>query len=170
MINIAAIIDNLGPSQKSFYLIKEFNKTLSNSNKSASLFFDNSDICASVFFKRSAIPVVPVMFSCKNISFLSGYHDIAICTTLDEAQLLLKSDNSANKYLYLWDIEWLAQPYEYDYVCNILLDNRLKIITRSQSHSDVLYNFCNKKSVGIVDNWNLDSLINITYLNGATHV
>ena len=26
MINIAAVIDNLGPSQKSFYLIKEFNK------------------------------------------------------------------------------------------------------------------------------------------------
>lgn len=158
MINIAAIIDNLGPSQKSFYLIKEFNKSLQNNN-----------ICASVFFKRSAIPVVPVMFSCKNISFLAGYHDIAISTTLQEADLLLKSDNNADKYLYLWDIEWLVQPCQYDHVCNILLDKRLKIIARSQSHSDIIYNFCNKKPIGIIDNWNLDSIIGMTYSNGEVY-
>lgn len=159
MINIAAIIDNLGPSQKSFYLIKEFNKSL-----------QSSDICASVFFNRSAIPVVPVMFSCKNISFLAGYHDIAISTTLQEADILLKSDNGADKYLYLWDMEWLIQPQQYAYVCNILLDKRLKIITRSKEHSNVVYNFCNKRPVGIVDNWNLDSLIHTIYKTGGVYV
>lgn len=149
MINISAVIDNLGPSQKSFYLIKEFNKAIS-----------RNDICVSVFFQRSAIPVVPVMFSCKNISFIAGYHDKAIATTLLEASFLLRSDNNADKYLYLWDMEWLTKPESYSSVCNILLDKRLKIIARSQSHFDTIYNFCNKKPIGIVDNWNINSIIN----------
>ena len=149
-MNIAAVIDNLGPSQNSFYLIKEFNQCLS-----------NKDICVSVFFERSAIPVLPVMFSTKNISFLSGYHDIAIATSIKEASTLLKSENNSDKYLYLWDIEWLIQPQLYDAVCEILLDNRLNIIARSQSHADLIYNFCNKNVSGVVDNWNMEQLTNV---------
>lgn len=151
MINIAAIIDNLGPSQKSFYLIKEFNKILS-----------NKDICTSVFFKRASVPVIPAMFSCKSISFLSGYHHTGIATTIDEAGILLRANNNANKFLYLWNLEWLMYPSMYSVITKILRDPRLKIIARSESHSAMIYNFCNKRVVGIVDNWNMDQLISIT--------
>lgn len=151
MINIAAVIDNLGPSQKSFYLIKEFNKVLS-----------NKDVCVSVFFERAAIPVVPTMFSCKSVAFLSGYHDIAIATTLNEANTLLKANNNSTKYLYLWDMEWLTAPRQFSAVCDVLLDDRLQIIARSKSHSNLIYNFCNKIPVGIVDNWNINSIIELT--------
>ena len=151
MINIAAVIDNLGPSQKSFYLIKEFNKVLS-----------QKDICVSAFFKRTSVPVIPVMFSCKSISFLSGYHHIAIATTIDEAMILLKSNNNADKFLYLWNLEWLTYPSKYSVITNILRDSRLKIIARSESHHDMIYNFCNKKTIGIVDNWNINQLLYIT--------
>jgi hypothetical protein len=150
-MNIAAIVDNLGPSQKSFYLIKEFNKTLS-----------QNDLCVSVFFKRASVPVIPAMFSCKSVSFLSGYHHTAIATTIDEASILLKSNNNANKFLYLWNLEWLTYPSKYSAITNILRDSRLKIIARSESHEAMIYNFCNKKTVGIVDNWNVSQLLSLT--------
>lgn len=147
-MNIAAVVNNLGPSQKCFYLIKEFNKTIASTNT-----------CTSVFFERAAIPVVPTMFSCKSISFLSGYHHNAIATSFEEANILLKSNNAAKKFLYLWDLEWLRNPNKFSQACDLLLDKRLNIIARSDSHATMIDNFCNKEPIAIVDNWHLATLL-----------
>lgn len=149
-MKIAAIVDNLGPSQKSFYLIKEFNKACS-----------NISLCLSGFFVRSAIPVVPIMFSCKSVSFLSGFHGAAISTTIKEADMLLKSSNNSRKIFYMWDAEWLIYPKNFDEISSVLLDNRLDIVCRSDSHAKLLENFCNKSPIGIVDNWNIDQILGI---------
>ena len=151
MQNIAAILDNLGPSQKSFYLIKEFNKLSA-----------NTEYSCSVFVNQVNMPVIPALFSCSNISFFSGFSGVAVATTLTEANSLLQTTNSADKYLYLWDIEWLTQVPNFTSVCNILRDERLSIIARSDSHAAIIESFCNKAPVGIVDDWNMadfDSLI-----------
>ena len=44
-------------------------------------------------------------------------------------------------------------------VCNILRDERLSIIARSESHANIIENFCNKKVVGIVEDWNSEQLL-----------
>ena len=150
MINIAAVIDNLGPSQKSFYLVKEFNKSSSARN-----------LCTSVFFQRAAIPVTGTLFSCRSISFLSGFHHNAIATTIGEANVLLKSNNAAKKFLYLWDLEWLRNPTHYDISSKILLDDRIHIIARSDEHAKMIDNFCNKMPIAVVDNWHLESLVKV---------
>ncbi len=150
MINISAVIEDLGTSQKAFYLIKEFNKISSDVN-----------VCASVFFERPAIPVTKPLFACRSISFLSAHNGTAIATTLQEADRLLKSNNSAKKYLYLWDLEWLEQPVYFSAACNVLRDERLRLIARSDSHAKVIENFCNKQICGIVDNWDSQKLIPI---------
>jgi hypothetical protein len=149
-MNIAAVINNLGPSQKSFYLIKEFNKALSATN-----------ICASIFFQRSAIPIVPTMFSCRSIAFLSGYHHNTIATTIAEAEITLKANNASRKFLYLWDLEWLRNPNNFTKYCDILRDDRLNIIARSESHAQMIDNFCNKKPIAIIDNWDLETLMGV---------
>jgi hypothetical protein len=80
----------------------------------------------------------------------------------------LRSDNNSKKYLYLWDIEWLINPMPFSTAINILLDKRLNIIARSKSHALIIENFCNKKVVGVVDNWNLNQLLSL--LTEAGHV
>jgi hypothetical protein len=149
-MQIAALVDNLGPSQSSFYLINEFNK--------AALI---PDACVSVFFLRPTVPVIPTMFSCKSVSFLSAYHGVAIATTLKDADILLKGNNNSDKYLYLWDMEWLTYPQNFEGVTKILLDDRIKIIARSESHCKLINNYCNKHPIGIVDNWNIGQLMNL---------
>lgn len=148
MINISAVIEDLGTSQKAFYLIKEFNKISSNVN-----------VCASVFFERPTIPVTKPLFACRSISFLSAHNGTSIATTIQEADRLLKSNNSAKKYLYLWDLEWLEQPVYFSAACSVLRDERLGIIARSKSHAHAITNFCNKEVCGIVDNWNTSRLM-----------
>ena len=150
MISIAGIMHDFGPSQKSFYMIKEFNKL-------AAL----KDFSMSAFYSRPSMPVTKPFFSCRNISFLSGYNGMAIATSLQDADILLKSHNNSTKYLYLWDMEWLKNPLEFSVACDILSDKRLNLIARSESHASVINNFCNKKVVGTVDNWNIGQLLDL---------
>lgn len=148
MKNISALVQDLAVSQKSFYLIKEFNKCL-----------DDTDISTSVFFERPAIPPIPPCFACKSISFLSGYNGTIVATTIDGADKLLKACNASAKYLYLWDMEWLETPVLFEVAMSILRNERLKIIARSQSHSELIEGFCNKKPIGIVSDWNIQDLL-----------
>ncbi len=155
MINITAVLEDLGPSQKAFYFIKNFNELSRNQNFSCSAFLCNI-----------GVPVTKPLFSCSSVSFFSDYFGIAISTTIAEADMLLKSHNNSKKYLYLWDMEWLTRSMNYSQVCNILLDKRLKIIARSKSHAQIIENFCNKKPIGIVDDWDKEQLI--TLLEGES--
>ena len=98
---------------------------------------------------------------CNNVAFISNYHHTTISTTLQEADMLLKSNNNSTKYLYLWNMDWLMQPIHFAPAMDILRDERLHIISRSKSHSDIIENFCNKSPIGIVDNWNLDQLVEV---------
>ena len=153
MLNVCATVNDLGPSQKSFYLIKEFNRAGT-----------ETDLSTTVFYNRAAIPVTRPIFSCSSISFFASYQGHAISTTIDEANTLLQTSNSAVKYLYLWDIDWLNHPVNYGAATKILCDPRLKIIARSDYHATIIENFCNKKPVGKVDNWNLQQIIEV--ING----
>jgi hypothetical protein len=89
---------------------------------------------------------------------------VAIAASLTCAETLLRSHNRSDKYLYLWDIDWLITPVNFSVACNILRDDRLKLIARSESHAKVISNFCNKEVSGIVDNWNIGELQRI--ING----
>ena len=151
-MQIASIVDDLGASQRNFYMIKEFNKGAV-----------SKDLSMGAFYNRPSMCITTPHFSCKNISFLSGYHGVAISTTIEGADSLLKSHNNSDKYLYLWNIEWLSSVVNFDAVCRILLDDRLKIIARSDSHAVIINNFCNKEVSGVVDNWNIDELRKIIH-------
>ena len=152
--NIAAVINDMGPSQKAFYLVKEFNKAIA-----------NVQISVSAFFNMAMMPVIHPLFCCNNIAFIANYHGHAISTSLTEADILLKSNTNSVKYLYLWDMDWLTSPVHFTPAMNILRDDRLNIIARSKSHSDIIENFCNKSPMGIVDNWNLDQLVGVIHDN-----
>ena len=144
MINIAAIIDDLSMSQKSFYLIKEFNKCIS-----------NTDISTGIFYNRISTPPIEHLFACK-------IERDSVLIRCREAEITLKTANNSKRFLYLWDMDWTMKPVDFDKYMSILRDDRLRIIARSQSHVDCIENFCNKNVVGIVDNWDIDSLMEIT--------
>ena len=150
MTSISAVLNDLGPSQKAFYFIKSFNELSRNPKFSCSAFVCNI-----------GVPVTKPLFSCSSVSFFSDYLGIAISTTIAEAEMLLKSNNNSDKYLYLWDMEWTNKPVNYSQACNILLDERLKIIARSKSHAQIIENFCNKKPIGIVEDWNNEQLLTL---------
>lgn len=149
-MKIAAIINDLSASQKSFYLIKEFNKMCADAKMSCTAFVNT---CTAMVTKP--------LFSCMSMAFFSEYDGVAIATTVEEAKSLLETSNNSDRYLYLWDLTWTERPVNHDGFCKILRDPRLKIIARSKSHARAIENFCNKKPVGVVDDWNHEQLLEI---------
>ena len=148
MINISALLPDLSISQNSFYLIKEFNKCLS-----------DTDLSMGVFHLRAALPPIQPLFSCKNVAFLNSYNGVIVSTRIEEANITLKSYCKTDRYLYLWDLDWLENPVHFSTAMETMRDPKLKLIARSESHAEVIKNFCNREVCGIVDNWSMGQLL-----------
>jgi len=149
-MNISALVKDLSVSQSSFYLIKEFNKCLSCTSMSM-----------SVFYTAPAIMPVEPCFACKSVSFLAGYNGVVIADSVEQAEIALKASNAADRYLYLWDMPWVRKRVDFDRYMKVMRDDRLKIIARSNEHADCISNFCNKTCIGTVDNWDMPSILNL---------
>ena len=152
--NIAAVVNDLSPSQKSFYLIDTFNK-----------FIDDVNISPSVFQSRSCNPVIQPLFSCRLTASLSSYSGVVISTTLADAELTLRASNHTNKYLYIWDLSWIYNTINFSKAMKVLRNDDLTIIARSESHAEVIENFCNKKPAAILEDWQPNKLLNIVRTN-----
>ncbi len=148
--NISAFMESLGPSQNAFYLIKEWNKAQ-----------EDTALSLGVFVNAHSLPVSTCMFSYKLSAFLSSYNGVLISTTIKNAAISLKTPTKMSRYLYLWDFGWTKGKSSYASICEVLRNDKIKIIARSQEHADMIENFCNKKPVGIVDNWNIDQIKDI---------
>ena len=148
--NISAFMENLGPSQSAFYLIKEWNKAR-----------NNTSLSLGAFVNVHSMPVSTCLFSYKLSAFMSSYQGVLISTTVKNAAISLKMPTKMDRYLYLWDFEWTKGKPSYSSICEVLRNDKLKIITRSDDHARMVENFCNKRPVGIVDNWNLKQIESI---------
>jgi hypothetical protein len=152
MRKIAAMLDTLSASQNSFYLIKEFNKLQSDNQYSPVCFYNN----------LSATPV-KTHFACMNISYYSHFDGVTITTSIDTANTAIKTNNNSKKFLYLWDMEWLRNPMDFNYVNSVLSNDDIAIISRSNSHSDLIKNYCNKEVAGVVQDWDMEQLEKIVW-------
>ena len=151
MKKIAAVVDSLGPTQSSFYLIKEFNKLLDN--------IGYSPIC---FYNNLAPAVVKPFFTCTNVSFYATHDGCTIADTVEMANLILKTQNSSNKFFYVWDLEWCRRNgREFEHNVQAFNKQDIKLIARSEDHAKAIKNYCNRDVVGIVENFNINKLMEI---------
>jgi len=152
MRKISAILDTLSASQNSFYLIKEFNKLQEDNQYSPVCFYSN----------LSATPI-KTHFACMNISYYSRFDGVTIATSIDTANTAIKTNNNSKKFLYLWDVEWIRKPMDFNYVNSVLSNDDIAIISRSNSHSDLIKNYCNKEVAGVVQDWDMEQLEKIIW-------
>jgi hypothetical protein len=150
-MNIAAIVKNLGPSQCNFFLTKEFNKISEKQSNSC-----------TVFVNDPTIPVVDPSFSCPVVAFLPHFKGVCISTDIYTTEQMLQTCGIIDKFFYIWDLEWTSNIMNYNHAVNIMRDENLQLIARSESHAKIISNFCNKEVCGIVDNWESSELLQIT--------
>jgi hypothetical protein len=52
---------------------------------------------------------------------------------------------------------------DFNYVNSVLSNDDIAIISRSNSHSDLIKNYCNKEVAGVVQDWDMEQLEKIIW-------
>lgn len=144
-MNIGFLVDGVGNSDLSYYLLKLINEKL----------LGNNVYSPVIFYKVLQPPVVNPLCLMLNVSSVNDFKGIAIATDLQTADTISKSHSVASKWLYLWDLDWLTEVVNYDSAVELM--QQFNIICRSPSHQSLIKNFCGKEAT-IVENFDWDQL------------
>lgn len=147
-MKIAALVDDLALNQSNFYMIHNFNRLCSVMNNQAYGFYNN----------LSSYAINP-LFAIMGVHHAHSFYDgKLICTTLSNLDIILKINTSCERYLYVWDLEWLRGQSRYMDSVRLMRNPKVKILARSKSHAEAIENYCNKSVHAIVDDWNYQDL------------
>jgi|JI10StandDraft_1071094.scaffolds.fasta_scaffold98623_3 hypothetical protein len=128
-MNIGIILPHLVPSQLTFEVEKVIRENSEQYN--FTVFYEN-------LFAIYKYPSCPVM----NISELKYFRKGRVVSfDISAANKTLKSVNAIEPVLYLYDLEWLRGKN--DYVNNVSLLRKIKLITRSEEYKTLVENYTN---------------------------
>tara|TARA_R100000808_G_scaffold63_1_gene514 strand:- start:10330 stop:10791 length:462 start_codon:yes stop_codon:yes gene_type:complete len=146
------LVGDLGPSQLSYYIIKNCNKTLENNNK------DDFIVFVENLSKFAMKPNFGLMSIDEVWSFYDG---LLVATSISTSLQVKKATNNSKKCFYVWDLEW-TRPHGRDFLYNIEAFKDIDLIARSKEHAKAIKNYCNRDVVGIVEDFNLEQLYKVT--------
>ena len=147
----AIMVDALGTSQQSFRIITEINKTTK----------IDRYIDIVLFYHRYDRPPISPHFCMMQQQEAWGFDGPIMATSLMSAEILLKCPCPKSKFFYVWDLEWIHNPFlTYKYFRSIYQDEKIKLIARSESHANIIENLW-KKPVAILEDFNHEQLIKI---------
>lgn len=151
MKKIGIAIDKMENSELCYYLVKYANHFA---------FYNKLD--PIIFFKESGIgPIQPIFASMQFVEVFSYYGDV-ICTSFSTAESLINNCSIKQKYIYVWDFEWLRKPRNYFDYAAIYRNPEYKIITRTEYQANIFENCWNRKVDFISHDFNLGSILNVT--------
>lgn len=125
---IAFLVDDLGPSQQSFFLIQALNKWLQGSTEND----------AAVFCRTSRPPCSSPAFPVFSLADFPGYPGVAVATNWACADFLLATQGPKKRAIYVQDLEWSRRPGAYEDWYRVYGDPSLHMLCRGPSHADVL--------------------------------
>ncbi len=121
---IGVFVDNLGPTQFSYFLLKE-----------AHLLQAKYDV--SIFQVRAVKPCIQANCGIFNIGDGYSFDGLAVSTDLFTTKILTECLCPKRKLFYTWDLEWFRSE-ERDYESLSGLYKSLPIIARSHYHANYL--------------------------------
>jgi len=150
MNKVGVMIDNLGPSQLSFYAIHQLNLYSKQSS--------DTDYC--MFINNICRPVIETNFSVMNMSESMSFDGNLIAATFELADKLINLVNSSKKHFHVWELEWMRNPYLYEKYISILKNKEIKLSTRSDFYANAIEKYCGIKIDNITHNFNIKRIIN----------
>jgi hypothetical protein len=146
----AICLENLSYSYFSKELISEINKYV----------IDSTDEICLVTFDETT-PFANVNTAVFTPSELDSFHNgVIISHKISHAMSILGCSNNSKKVLYLYDLDWMFEPMIFNDLYNVLTDENLILILRSEDHVSPIKNLCNREPDAIVKNFSLEKIWN----------
>lgn len=154
MNKLGIVLNNLGPSQLAYNLIKSGDELVDSQSADLTLFFyEISPVCG--------LPLFAIM----NLSEAYNYKGIVIATDLNSASRIQEFPGPSKKFYYVWDLEYLRLPQRnYEELCGVY--KKLPLIVRSKQHEHFIGKIWGGNVVGVCENANVNELWSI--VNGYT--
>lgn len=124
------ILNHIAFSEQSYSIIKEVNRYCETSTDDVCIFVDNIS-------SRIMEPSCAVIDTGEIPTVING---VLIAFDIDTAESLLKACTPAKKVLYLWDCSWIYKSVEFSKLYNLLSNEKITVILRSNNHKKILRN------------------------------
>lgn len=145
------LLDHLGFSEQNYDIIKDVNGFVVDSIDEISIVVN--DVSSKIIEVNTAV---------NNVAEIGCYQDgLLMCTNLINADHILSVNTSSRKVLYLWDVDWLHNTFNFEWVYDVLTNDKLDIIVRSEEHKRALKMLCGKEPLGVLQNFKLELLWNL---------
>lgn len=147
-MKLGVIVDNLGPNQLAYNVIKAGN------------FLKGCDYI--VFYENFLKPCIPTNFATMQMFEAWGYDGTMIATNLSSASQLSNFPLVKHRYFYIWDLEWLRMKEKhFRPLAEVYRNPNLILIARSENHKNVIETCWNVKVAGIVDDFEMSQLYEV---------
>jgi len=145
------LLDHLGFSEQNYDIIKDVNEFVVDSIDEISIVVN--DVSSKIIEVNTAV---------NNVAEIGCYQDgLLMCTNLINADHILSVNTSSRKVLYLWDVDWLHNTFNFEWLYDVLTNDKLDIIVRSEEHKRALKMLCGKEPLGVLQNFKLELLWNL---------
>ena len=85
----------------------------------------NDEVCG--FLTNISHKVIDTLFAYTNISDISHFNNgLVIATSLDGADVMNKTSVHSDKCFYIWQMDWISQPFNFYGVHHILSNPNIK--------------------------------------------
>ena len=146
MKNFSVLVNNLGSSQLSFFIIKEIN----------ALPALRPEIDGIVFYENLSSACLPVNFATMNMSECWCHSGPIVATSFSTAKTLSEFP-SEKKMFYVWDLEWMRlDNFTHKELSEIYNNDSIELISRSSRHNSLIQK-CWKAPSFIMDDFNYNS-------------
>ena len=150
-MKIGVIFDDFTKSDKNYTLMDKINNFVDKSN---------DEICG--FLTNISHKVIDTFFAYSNTSDIAHFNNgLLVATSLESADTMNKTSVNSQKCFYIWNMEWLGQPFNFYGVHNILSNPNIKKIVRSKLQADIIKNNFNVEVDGIDEDFNLENIYEI---------
>ena len=144
-------LENMSYSQFSHEAIQSVNSFVASSSE---------EICFVSF--DQTMPFMNIDTAVFSTLEMDSFNDgIIIAYTIKGAELILGCTNNSKKILYLYDLDWMFQPMSYYDMYDVLSNENLILILRSEDHKQALNAICKKEPLAIMNSFNLEEVWNL---------
>jgi len=153
MKQVNFLVEHLGSSQLSYYLINMINK----------LALERNDLDIIVFFNTMQKTPLQPRFAMMQMAEAWGQTGYTIATSFGTAKRMLTFPSVDKRIYYVWDLPWLREPRQvYREYANVLCNPKIDIVARSPAHAASLYNFTNQDTeIPIMEDFDVAKLVEV---------
>lgn len=149
-MKLGFLVNNLGPSQLSYFLIRNTNLALA----------ERAELDAVVFYETMTRPCLSPCFATMQLPEAFAFDGVAIATSLAGAARLLHFAGTSKKFLYVWDLEWIRmQQKDFASLRSIYGNQELTLLARSADHKKLLEDSWNRPVKAVVDDFCMRSIL-----------